>query len=340
MQLEYFVGRTGEYTNLVTMETDFSQLPLCQLLGIRYPIIMAPMFLVSNEKMLIAASESGIAGAIPALNYRTADDLRDGIRTIRQAGKGPFGVNLIVNASNFLMEEQLTICCEEKVDFFITSLGSPAKVIEAAHKNGILVFCDVTDVNYARKVAAMGADGVIAVNNRAGGHLGNLSPEELIRAIREAVSIPVISAGGVGCREDMERIATYGADGFSIGSIFIASEEADVSEEYKQACVDYGEKDIVTTTKLSGTPCTVIRTPYVEEIGTSQNGLERFLNRHKRLKKWFKAIVFYRGMKSLKKAAFSATYKTVWCAGPSIEHVHSIRSVSQIVTELVHGKEN
>lgn len=322
---------------LVTMETDFSQLALCRMLGIRYPVIMAPMFLVSNEKMLIAASESGIAGAIPALNYRTTDDLREGIRTIRNACSGPIGINLIVNASNFLMEEQLNVCCEEKVDFFITSLGSPAKVIEAAHKNGILVFCDVTDVTYAKKVAELGADGVIAVNNQAGGHLGNESPENLIRAIRSAVSIPVISAGGVGCYEDMQRVAAYGADGFSVGSIFIASEEADVSEEYKKACVDFGAKDIVTTTKLSGTPCTVIRTPYVDEIGTSQNALERFLNRHKRLKKWFKAIVFYRGMKRLKKAAFSATYKTVWCAGPSIEHVYAIRPVRQIVAELIHG---
>lgn len=319
------------------METDFSQLPLCQLLGIQYPIIMAPMFLVSNEKMLIAAGENGIAGAIPALNYRTTVELREGIQKIKKAGKGPFGINLIVNASNFLMEEQLKVCCEEKVDFFITSLGSPARVIEEAHKNGILVFCDVTDVTYAKKVADLGADGVIAVNNQAGGHLGNESPENLIRSIRSAVSIPVISAGGVGCKEDMNRIAAHGADGFSIGSIFIASEEADVSDEYKNACVDFGAKDIVTTTKLSGTPCTVIRTPYVDEIGTKQNGLERFLNRHKKLKKWFKAIVFYRGMKRLKKAAFSATYKTVWCAGPSIEHVHAIRPVRQIVTELIHG---
>jgi nitronate monooxygenase len=317
------------------MENSHSDLALCRLLGIKYPIIMAPMFLVSNEKMLIAASKAGIAGAIPALNYRTVEELRAGIRTIKAEATGPIGINLIVNASNFLMEEQLQVCCEEKVDFFITSLGSPAKVIEEAHKVGIKVFCDVTDVKYAQKVATFGADAVIAVNNQAGGHLGDLSPQALIQAIKEAVSIPVISAGGVGCKADLDRIAAYGADGFSIGSIFIASEEADVSEEYKQACVDFGAKDIVTTTKLSGTPCTVIRTPYVKEIGTTQNWLERLLNKNKRIKKWVKAIVFYRGMQSLKKAAFGATYKTVWCAGPSIEHVHKIRPVAQIVNELL-----
>ena len=318
------------------MENPHSDLALCRLLNIKYPIIMAPMFLVSNEKMLIAASQAGIAGAIPALNYRTVEELRTGIRTIKASATGPIGINLIVNASNFLMEEQLQVCCEEKVDFFITSLGSPAKVIEEAHKIGIKVFCDVTDVKYAQKVADLGADAVIAVNNQAGGHLGELSPQALIQAIKAAVSIPVISAGGVGCKADLDKIASYGADGFSIGSIFIASEEADVSQEYKQACVDFGAKDIVTTTKLSGTPCTVIKTPYVKEIGTTQNWLERILNKNKRIKKWVKAIVFYRGMQSLKKAAFGATYKTVWCAGPSIEHVHKIRPVAQIVNELLH----
>lgn len=316
------------------MEKDLSQLALCKLLHIQYPIIMAPMFLVSNDKMLIAASKCGIAGAIPALNYRTTEELRAGLRQIKAEAEGPIGVNLIVNASNFLMEEQLQICCEEKIDFFITSLGSPARVIEEGHKVGIKVFCDVTDVTYAQKVAALGANAVIAVNNRAGGHLGGLSPKELIQSIKAAVDIPVISAGGVGCKADLEEIMSYGADGFSVGSIFIASEESPVSDEYKQACVDFGAKDIVTTTKLSGTPCTVIRTPYVKEIGTEQNRLERFLNKNKRLKKWIKAIVFYRGMQSLKRAAFGATYKTVWCAGPSIEHVHQIRPVKDIIHEL------
>jgi nitronate monooxygenase len=125
-----------------------------------------------------------------------------------------------------------------------------------------------------------------------------------------------------------------GAAGVSMGSVFIASEEAPVSKEYKEACVNYGAKDIVMTTKLSGTPCTVINTPYVQKVGTQQNWFERLLNRNKRLKKWLKALVFVRGMKSLQKAAFSSTYKTVWCAGPSIEHVTSIRKIHDIVEQL------
>ena len=88
------------------------------------------------------------------------------------------------------------------------------------------------------------------------------------------------------------------------------------------------------TTKLSGTPCTVINTPYVQKVGTQQNWLERLLNKNKKLKKWVKAFTFMRGMKSLEKAAFSTTYKSVWCAGPSIEHVQAVRPVSVVVADL------
>ena len=311
-----------------------SALSLTNLLNIKYPIIMAPMFLVSNTKMIIVGIEAGITGAIPAMNYRTTAELRTAIQSIKKEVNGPFGINLIVNASNFLYKEQLEICCEEKVAFIITSLGSPAYVIERAHAIGIKVFCDVTDKNYAQKVEKLGADAVIAVNKEAGGHAGKISYNKLIPELLSTCKIPVISAGGIGCSEEYKKILQLGVAGVSIGSIFIASLESEVSDEYKQACVDYGAKDIVLSTKLSGTPCTVIKTPYVAKIGTSQNFIERLLNKNKRFKKWFKALTFYRGMKSLEKAAFSATYKTVWCAGPSIEHVKEIRNIKEIVTNL------
>ncbi len=309
------------------------------LLKINYPVILAPMFLVSNETMLIAGMNYGVAASIPALNYRKPELLRLGLQNIRnQTSKGALGVNLIVNASNFLMSEQLRVCCEEKVDFIITYLGSPKEVIEMAKPLGIKVFCDVVDLKYALKVEELGADAVIAVNNLAGGHAGPSSPEVLIPELKKQLSIPVISAGGVARKEEMKSFEAFGADGFSIGTPFIASLEAGVSQEYKQACVDFGAKDIVMTTKLSGTPCTVINTDFVKEIGTKQSWLEKILNKNKRLKKWFKVLTFYRGMKSLEKAAFSATYKSVWCAGPGIEHVKEIKSVSKILDSIIHGK--
>lgn len=311
------------------------RLKLDKLLNIKFPVIMAPMFLVSNTKMIIEGLRSGITGAIPAMNYRSIEDLRNAIQEIKQKVEGPFGINLIVNASNFLLKDQLEVCCQEKVSFVITSLGSPEYVIHEAHKYGVKVFCDVTDVNYALKVESLGADAIIAVNKEAGGHAGKISYEELIPELLKSCNIPIVSAGGIGNSSEYEKIMKLGVAGVSVGSVFIASVESEVSEEYKKACVEYGAKDIVMSTKLSGTPCTVIKTPYVEKIGVTQNRIERFLNKNKRFKKWFKALTFYKGMKNLEKAAFSATYKTVWCAGPSIEHVHEIRTVQNIVSDII-----
>ena len=311
------------------------QTPLTEMLGIKYPIIMAPMFLVSNAAMTIAAIKSGITGYIPALNYRTDKEFREALKEIKEKSGGPFGINLIVNKSNVRMKEQLNTCVEMGVDFIITSLGSPRLVIEACKPKGIKVFCDVVDVEYALKVQELGADAVIAVNSEAGGHAGPMSFKELIPLLVEKCDIPVISAGGVGTHDQFIEKLDLGACGISIGSPFIATEESGVSSDYKQACVDYGAKDIIMTTKLSGTPCTVINTPYVKEIGTKQTWLERILNKNKTLKKYAKMLTFYKGMKSLEKAAFSATYKTVWCAGPSIEYVKEIRPVKEIVSDLV-----
>ena len=310
---------------------------LQSLLQITHPVIMAPMFLVSNTKMVIEGMKSGIAACIPALNYRTLEELRTSIIELKQAkvSGGSFGYNLIVNKSNVKYKEQLRVLCEEGVDFIITSLGSPEETITEAHKVGIKVFCDVTDLAFAKKVESLGADAIIAVNNQAGGHRGNIDPETLIKLLNEQTSLPVISAGGVGSKADLDKMLSYGAVGVSVGSPFIASDEAGVSKEYKQACVDYGAKDIIMTERILGTPCTVINTPYVQKVGTKQTWLETFLNLNKSLKKWVKMIRFYIGMKATEKAATQVTYKTVWVAGPSIEDTTAILPVQQIVQKLV-----
>lgn len=304
------------------------------MLGIDYPVIVAPMFLISNTKMIKAALANGVTAAFPALNYRTDAELRAAIAEIKSFTDKPFGVNLIVNKSNPKYKGQLETLLELKVGFIITSLGNPFEVIEKCKPLGIKVFCDVVDLAYAKKVESQGADAVIAVNNRAGGHAGKLSPKELVTLLKENCSIPVISAGGIAHGKDLKEVMSWGAAGASIGTIFIACEEADISPEYKQAMIDYGEKDIVMTTKLSGSALTVINTPYVQQLGTKANWLERILNNNKTLKKYAKMIIAYRGMKQVENAAFGATYKTVWCAGPAIEHVHSVRPMAEIIKTL------
>lgn len=295
------------------------------------------MFLVSNVAMVTEGMKAGIAACIPALNYRTLDELRAAIKELKanKVKGGSFGFNLIVNKSNIKYKGQLEVLCEEGCDFIITSLGSPEETIRQAHAVGIKVFCDVTDLKFAKKVEQLGADAAIAVNSEAGGHRGNLSPEELTNLLSEHLSIPVISAGGVGCKADIDKMLSYGAEGVSVGSPFIASVEAGVTDEYKQACVDYGAEDIIMTERISGTPCTVINTPYIQEIGTKATWLENLLNKNKTLKKWVKMVRFSIGMRATENAAKKATYKTVWVAGPSIEHTKAILPVKAIVKNLI-----
>src|SRR5690606_26734585 len=193
---------------------------LTELLNIKHPIIQAPMFLVSNTAMVKEAMKSGIAGCIPALNYRTLEELKSAINELKLAKVegGSFGFNLIVNKSNLKFKDQLKVLCEVGCDFIITSLGNPAETINQAHKVGIKVFCDVVDLNFAKKVESLGADAIIAVNNEAGGHRGNISPKDLITELVAHCNIPIISAGGVSNKVDVDTMLSYGAAGVSVGS--------------------------------------------------------------------------------------------------------------------------
>jgi nitronate monooxygenase len=307
---------------------------LNEILGTELPIIMAPMFLVTNVEMMVSAANAGMAGCIPALNFRTIEELEAGLKEIKSRTNKPIGVNIIVNKSNIHAKKQLHKCIDMGVDFFITSLGSPEEVIKESKSKRIKVFCDVIDEKYAKKVEDMGADGVIAVNSGAGGHLGNIPASVLVPALKAACKIPVISAGGVGTGSGILSMLALGADGISMGSPFIATKECGVNEDYKKACVDYGAEDIVVTTKLSGSRCTVINTPYVQKIGTDQNILENILNKNKQIKKYAKMLTYYKGMKAIEKAAFGATYKTVWCAGTSIEFTNKIETIQDIINRL------
>lgn len=293
------------------------------------------MFLVSNTQMVIAATKGGCTGAIPALNYRTDNEFRYALAELKENANGPFGINLIANKSNLKLKDQLKACLDYKIDFVITSLGNPEEIIQECHEKEILVFCDVVDEIYGKKVSDLNPDGLIAVNKDAGGHAGKLGSGELIKKLRSISDLPIISAGGVGNGAQLLEKIEEGACGISMGSPFIATVESPVSEEYKNACVNYSANDIVMTTKLSGTPCTVINTPYVQQTGTKQNLLEAFLNKNRKFKKFAKMVTFYKGMKSIRKAAFGTTHKEVWCAGPSIEYVNEILPVKTVIENLI-----
>jgi nitronate monooxygenase len=313
---------------------------LTELLAIEFPVIMAPMFLVSNEAMLVAGMRSGIASAFPSLNYREKGELEQVLEKLNRERnqlnvKGNYGVNLIVQKTNPLFEEHLNICVEKKVPFYITSLGNPFTVVKAAHAYGAKVFCDVTNLEHAGKCSDAGCDGFIAVGQGAGGHAGPNPLQILVPALHHHFpDIPVVAAGGIANGAGILSMLVLGAAGVSIGTRFIASVEASVNQEYKNAVVSSGMKDIVLTERLSGTPCNIINTPFAKKIGYRQNWLERMLSRNATTKKYFKMWVQISGMRKLEKSIKPGNYQNLWCAGQSVELINDISSCEAIVEQL------
>lgn len=308
-------------------------------LGIRYPIIGAPMFLVSNVEMVVGISEAGAIGTFPALNYRPLEKYRDALADMKRRTKRPIGVNIIVNKSNTRQNEDLKVALEAGVELFITSLGSPAGVIREAHKNGAKVYCDVTNLEHAKKVADLGADGIVAVGTGAGGHAGPISPLVLVPWLAREMKIPVILAGGVAHGSQVLAALALGASGVHVGTRFIASREAGVDQSYKNAVVNASPEDIVMTTRVSGTPAAVINTDYVKKIGTDLPLALRILKEHPLTKKYAVPLIHYLGMRSLEGAAGvggeKPSWKTVWSAGQSVGLVDEILDCRSIVEKLV-----
>ncbi|HEY1040212.1 MAG TPA: nitronate monooxygenase [Bacteroidia bacterium] len=310
-----------------------------ELLKIDFPLIMAPMFLVSNKEMMEAGISAGIMSTFPSLNYRKSEELAALLDELNRFALnnpgGSYGVNLIVQKTNIYYEKHLEICIEKKVPFYITSLGNPEKVIKAAHAYGAKVFCDVTTIEHAQKCYDNGCDGFIAVGQGAGGHAGPNPLQVLVPALkRKFPGVPIVAAGGITDGEALLSMQILGADAVSVGTRFIASEEAKVSSEYKNAIVKASMDDIVMTTKLSGTPATIINTPSARALGYEQNWFEKFMTWSPKAKKWFKMLVQVRGMKKLEQSILPNNYLQLWCAGKSAELINSIEPCSVIIENI------
>lgn len=316
------------------IETAFTK-----MMNIQYPIIGAPMFLVSNVDMVVAISEAGGLGTFPSLNFRPQEKYAEALKEVRARTKKPIGVNIIVNKSNTRAAADLKASLDHGVDLFITSLGSPKEVIQEAHKNGAKVICDVVNLEHAKKVQDLGADGVIAVGAGAGGHAGPISPIVLVDWLQKKLSIPVIAAGGIADGATMASMLTLGASAVSVGTRFIACKEAKIDQSYKDAIVKSSPEDIVMTTRISGTPAAVIRTPYVEKMGLDLPWYLKLLKDQKMTKKYIVPLIHYLGSKSLEEAATGPSWKTVWSAGQSVGLIEDILSCEEIIQKLVREYE-
>ena len=305
------------------------------LIGCQYPVIAGPMFLVSDENLVAAVSNGGGVGGMPSLNWRSTEEFRAAVRRVKKLTKKPFAVNLIVNKSNVRASADLKVCADEGVPMVITSLGSPKETIKAMHSAGGKVFCDVTTLDYAKKVEGLGADGLIAVSAGAGGHAGPTSPLVLLPYLKKHVKLPIVAAGGVATGEQLAACLLLGASAVQVGTRFIASVEAKVDEAYKQAILKSSPDDIVLTKKISGTPAAVIKTKYIEKQGLDLNPLEEFLMKNGLTKKYTKMARSLWGAYLLQKAAKSTTWKEVWSAGQGVGLIDDILPAAEIVQRLV-----
>lgn len=312
------------------METSFTR-----SLGVEYPIIVAPMFLVSNEDMVVEGSEAGAIGTFPALNYRPLDKYAEALKNIRARTQKPIGVNIIVNKSNTRQKEDLKIALDHGVNMFITSLGNPKDVIKEAHKNGAKVYCDVTNLEHGLKVQDLGADGVIAVGSGAGGHAGPISPLVLIPWLKTELKIPIVAAGGIATGAQIAACLALGASAVSIGTRFIACKEARVTDNYKQAILKSSPEDIVLTSRVSGTPAAVIKTKYIEKQGLDLPLLVKAAKKIPGSKRVLTPLIHLMGMRVLEGAIEKPTWKEVWSAGQSVGLVDDILPTAEIIKRLM-----
>jgi len=233
------------------------------LQGLRIPVVGAPLFIISNPKLVIAQCTSGIVGAMPALNARPAEQLDEWLAEItetlsawnrqhpdRQAA--PFAINQIVHKSNDRLEHDMQICAKYKVPVIITSLGARTDVNDAVHGWGGIVLHDIINNAFARKAIDKGADGLIAVAAGAGGHAGVKSPFALVHEIREWFDGPLLLSGALATGGGVLSAQAMGADLAYIGSAFIATDEARASDAYKQAIVEGTSDDIVYSSLFTG----------------------------------------------------------------------------------------
>ena len=269
--------------------------PLTEKLGIEVPLICGAMYPCSNPELVAAVSEAGGIGVIQpqSLTFVHGYDYEAGLARIRELTEKPVGLNVIVEKSSQKyqerMEKYVDGALEAGVRFFVTSLGNPRWVVDRVQSVGGVVYHDVTERKWALKGLEGGVDGLIAVNDRAGGHAGPRSAESLLEEMGD-LGVPVVCAGGIGEAADFVRVLEMGYAGVQMGTRFIATTECTASEEYKQAVVDADESDIVLTERLTGVPVSIIRTPYIEKIGTRAGPIARWMLRGGKTKHWMRMI--------------------------------------------------
>ena len=294
------------------------------------PVIGSPLFLVSGPELVIAQCKAGIIGSFPALNARPQHVLGEWITRIKkelaeyqeqnpEAKVAPFAVNQICHGSNNRLMEDMTTCVEHEVPIIITSLRPPAELVEAAHSYGGLVYHDVINVKHAKKAAEQGVDGLILVCAGAGGHAGALSPFALLREVKEWFDGTVILSGAIGDGYSVASALALGADFAYMGTRFIATQEANADQSYKQMLIESAADDIVLSSLFTGVSGNYLK-PSINKAGLDADNLPDADK---------SSMNFGSGGNTEAKA-----WKDIWGSGQGIGLIEDSPSVSELVGRI------
>jgi nitronate monooxygenase len=307
-------------------------MPLLERLAgrLRLPVIGAPLFIISNPKLVIEQCKAGIVGAFPALNARPQSQLDEWLDEITselahhdaahpESKAAPFAVNQIVHRSNDRLQADLATCEKYRVPLVITSLGARAELNDAVHAWGGQTLHDIINIRFAHKALDKGADGLVAVCAGAGGHAGTLSPFALVQEIRQFFDGPLALAGAIANGRAVLAAEAMGADFAYIGSAFIATEEARAAEAYKQAIVEGQASDIVYSNLFTGVKGNYLRGS-IERAGLDPDNLPQSDP---------STMSFGSGGSSNTKA-----WKDIWGSGQGIGAVDDVQPVSDYVAQL------
>ena len=279
---------------------------LSRRLGLKYPIVCAPMFIISNKEMLLACAEAGILGSMPSLNARTPEKLKADLEWLRRKTDRPFAINMTIGLTDpeRLMAD-VALCEAFEVPVWITSYGNPTQFVQRAKAKNATVFHDVINLRHAKKAESAGVDAVIGVAAGAGGHAGRITPYALIPYRTSNLSVPVIAAGAISTGRQIAASLSLGAELVYMGTRFIASTECGAQEAYKQMVVDAGPEEIVYTDKISGVHANFLRASLPADWTPDRTP--------EGAKRW----------------------KEIWSAGHGVAEIHGIKPIGEIVEELV-----
>ena len=297
---------------------------------LRLPVICSPLFIISNPDLTIAQCKAGVVGSFPSLNARPLSQLDEWLARITEElaawdrdhpdqPSAPFAVNQIVHKTNDRLEKDLELCEKYKVPMVITSLGAREELNQAVHGWGGTVMHDIINDRFARKAIEKGADGLIAVASGAGGHAGQLSPFALIQEIRQWFDGPLALSGSIASGSSVLAAQAMGADLAYIGSMFIASQEANAVEGYKRMIVDSNASDIVYSNLFTGVHGNYLA-PSIVNAGMDPANLPESDP---------SKMNFGSGSSSKSKA-----WKDIWGCGQGIGVVDAVRPAANIVDQL------